>query len=156
MVICGQRLSVFPDFAQFLVEPGIDVISVTPEPLLKTKRANAEVDPPSPRPWRIKNDDLRTHAVPSPNARSGCSRPKRFRPGFEPVHYNSCDHRDRRFYRSKRQGKQRGMHLVQFGRLDRVLSFRSVLRNSSTNRPARIGRTITDSALKCHAALMSA
>jgi|GEM_PF-5986971 len=54
MLICGQGLSVFPDLAQFLVEPGIDPISVTPDPLLKTKRAIAEVALPSPRPWRKK------------------------------------------------------------------------------------------------------
>jgi pyruvate,water dikinase len=37
--ICGQGPSDFPDFAQFLVELGIDSISVTPDSLLKTKRA---------------------------------------------------------------------------------------------------------------------
>ena len=42
--ICGQGPSDFPDFAQFLVELGIDSISVTPDSLLKTKRAIAEVE----------------------------------------------------------------------------------------------------------------
>lgn len=34
--ICGQGPSDFPDFAEFLVEEGIDTISVTPDSLLKT------------------------------------------------------------------------------------------------------------------------
>ena len=34
--ICGQGPSDFPDFAQFLVEEGIDSISVTPDSLFKT------------------------------------------------------------------------------------------------------------------------
>ncbi|MCW5898545.1 MAG: phosphoenolpyruvate synthase [Flavobacteriales bacterium] len=42
--ICGQGPSDFPDFAQFLVELGIDSISVTPDSLLKTRRAIAEVE----------------------------------------------------------------------------------------------------------------
>ncbi|HEY0976060.1 MAG TPA: phosphoenolpyruvate synthase [Flavobacteriales bacterium] len=42
--ICGQGPSDFPDFAQFLVELGIDSISVTPDSLLKTKRAIAQVE----------------------------------------------------------------------------------------------------------------
>jgi len=42
--ICGQGPSDFPDFAQFLVELGIDSISVTPDSLLKTKRAIADVE----------------------------------------------------------------------------------------------------------------
>jgi pyruvate,water dikinase len=37
--ICGQGPSDFPDFAQFLVEEGIDTISVTPDSLLKTLKA---------------------------------------------------------------------------------------------------------------------
>lgn len=36
--ICGQGPSDFPDFAQFLVEQGIDSISVTPDAVLKTIR----------------------------------------------------------------------------------------------------------------------
>jgi pyruvate, water dikinase len=42
--ICGQGPSDFPDFAQFLVEQGIDSISVTPDSLLKTRRAIHEVE----------------------------------------------------------------------------------------------------------------
>jgi pyruvate,water dikinase len=34
--ICGQGPSDFPDFAAFLVEEGIDSISVTPDSVLKT------------------------------------------------------------------------------------------------------------------------
>jgi pyruvate,water dikinase len=37
--ICGQGPSDFPDFAQFLVEVGIDSISVTPDSVIKTIRA---------------------------------------------------------------------------------------------------------------------
>ncbi|MCC6938326.1 MAG: phosphoenolpyruvate synthase [Flavobacteriales bacterium] len=42
--ICGQGPSDYPDFAQFLVEQGIDSISVTPDSLLKTIKAIAEVE----------------------------------------------------------------------------------------------------------------
>ncbi len=37
--ICGQGPSDFPDFAQFLVEEGIDSISVTPDSVIKTVKA---------------------------------------------------------------------------------------------------------------------
>jgi pyruvate,water dikinase len=37
--ICGQGPSDFPDFAQFLVDLGIDSISVTPDSLVKTVKA---------------------------------------------------------------------------------------------------------------------
>ena len=37
--ICGQGPSDYPDFAQFLVETGIDTISVTPDSMLKTIKA---------------------------------------------------------------------------------------------------------------------
>jgi len=39
--ICGQGPSDFPDFAKFLVEEGIDSISVTPDSFVKTARAIA-------------------------------------------------------------------------------------------------------------------
>jgi pyruvate, water dikinase len=39
--ICGQGPSDFPDFAEFLVEEGIDSISVTPDSVLKTIRTLA-------------------------------------------------------------------------------------------------------------------
>ena len=42
--ICGQGPSDFPDFAQFLVELGIDSISVTPDSIVKTIKAIAEVE----------------------------------------------------------------------------------------------------------------
>ncbi len=42
--ICGQGPSDFPDFAQFLVEKGIDSLSVTPDSFLKTVRAIHEVE----------------------------------------------------------------------------------------------------------------
>jgi len=43
--ICGQGPSDFPDFAQFLVEEGIDSISVTPDSFVKTVRALAQLRP---------------------------------------------------------------------------------------------------------------
>ncbi len=42
--ICGQGPSDFPDFAQFLVELGIDSISVTPDSVIKTVNAIYEVE----------------------------------------------------------------------------------------------------------------
>ncbi|MGD1847284.1 MAG: phosphoenolpyruvate synthase [Salibacteraceae bacterium] len=42
--ICGQGPSDYPDFAQFLVEEGIDTISVTPDSMLKTIWAIADVE----------------------------------------------------------------------------------------------------------------
>ena len=42
--ICGQGPSDFPDFAQFLVEQGIDSISVTPDSIIKTIKAIAAVE----------------------------------------------------------------------------------------------------------------
>ncbi len=42
--ICGQGPSDFPDFAQFLVEQGIDSISVTPDSVIKTIRAIASIE----------------------------------------------------------------------------------------------------------------
>jgi len=41
--ICGQGPSDFPDFAQFLVEEGIDTISVTPDSYFKTVQAIAKI-----------------------------------------------------------------------------------------------------------------
>jgi pyruvate,water dikinase len=40
--ICGQAPSDYPDFAQFLVEQGIDSISLTPDTVLKTTQAIVE------------------------------------------------------------------------------------------------------------------
>ena len=42
--ICGQGPSDFPDFAEFLVEQGIDSISVTPDSFLKTARAISAIE----------------------------------------------------------------------------------------------------------------
>ncbi len=42
--ICGQGPSDYPDFAQFLVEEGIDSISVTPDSFMKTVHAIKEVE----------------------------------------------------------------------------------------------------------------
>jgi pyruvate,water dikinase len=42
--ICGQGPSDYPDFAQFLVEEGIDTISITPDALLKTVLAISEIE----------------------------------------------------------------------------------------------------------------
>ena len=42
--ICGQGPSDFPDFAQFLVELGIDTISVTPDSVIKTVKAIYEAE----------------------------------------------------------------------------------------------------------------
>jgi pyruvate,water dikinase len=52
--ICGQAPSDFPDFAEFLVEQGIDSISLTPDSLLRTSErvAAAEARPLRLRPAR--------------------------------------------------------------------------------------------------------
>jgi pyruvate,water dikinase len=52
--ICGQAPSDFPDFAAFLVEQGIDSISLTPDSLLKTSERvlQAEQGPRPSRPTR--------------------------------------------------------------------------------------------------------
>ncbi len=42
--ICGQGPSDFPDFTQFLVEQGIDSISVTPDSIVKTIKAIASAE----------------------------------------------------------------------------------------------------------------
>jgi pyruvate,water dikinase len=42
--ICGQAPSDYPDFAQFLVEQGIDSISLTPDVILKTTLSILEVE----------------------------------------------------------------------------------------------------------------
>lgn len=42
--ICGQGPSDFPDFAQFLVEEGIDTISVTPDSFMKTVKAIRQIE----------------------------------------------------------------------------------------------------------------
>ena len=42
--ICGQGPSDYPDFAHFLVEEGIDTISVTPNSMLKTIKAIHKIE----------------------------------------------------------------------------------------------------------------
>ncbi|WP_423738079.1 phosphoenolpyruvate synthase [Chitinophaga caseinilytica] len=42
--ICGQGPSDFPDFAQFLVEQGIDTLSITPDSFLKTNAAIHKIE----------------------------------------------------------------------------------------------------------------
>src|SRR3989441_8034591 len=42
--ICGQAPSDFPDFAEFLVEQGIDSISLIPDSLLRTSERVAEAE----------------------------------------------------------------------------------------------------------------
>jgi pyruvate,water dikinase len=56
--ICGQAPSDFPDFAAFLVEQGIDSISLIPDSLLKTSARvlQAEQQPRSLRPSRRAGD----------------------------------------------------------------------------------------------------
>jgi pyruvate,water dikinase len=56
--ICGQAPSDFPDFAEFLVEQGIDSISLTPDSLLRTSErvAAAEKRPRPARPMRRVSD----------------------------------------------------------------------------------------------------
>ena len=56
--ICGQAPSDFPDFAAFLVEQGIDSISLIPDSLIKTSERvlQAEQAPRAPRPQRRAGD----------------------------------------------------------------------------------------------------
>ncbi len=42
--ICGQAPSDYPDFAQFLVEQGIDSINLNPDSVLKTRLAIAKTE----------------------------------------------------------------------------------------------------------------
>ncbi len=42
--ICGQAPSDYPEFAQFLVEQGIDSMSLNPDSVLKTLLMVAEVE----------------------------------------------------------------------------------------------------------------
>lgn len=51
--ICGQGPSDFPDFAKFLVEEGIDTISVTPDSYFKTVKAIYEIE----NELSIRNDE---------------------------------------------------------------------------------------------------
>jgi pyruvate,water dikinase len=51
--ICGQAPSDYPEFAQFLVEQGIDSISLNPDTVLKTTVAIAEQERRMERPAAI-------------------------------------------------------------------------------------------------------
>lgn len=51
--ICGQGPSDFPDFAQFLVEEGIDSISVTPDSFFKTVKAISQIETNSTVNYRM-------------------------------------------------------------------------------------------------------
>ncbi|MDY5678515.1 MAG: putative PEP-binding protein, partial [Candidatus Methanomethylophilaceae archaeon] len=42
--ICGQGPSVYPEFTEFLVEQGIDCISLNPDTFNKTKRIIASAE----------------------------------------------------------------------------------------------------------------
>ena len=42
--LCGDAPSTYPDFAQFLVECGIDSISLTPDAVVMTTLAIAEME----------------------------------------------------------------------------------------------------------------
>jgi pyruvate,water dikinase len=53
--ICGQGPSDFPDFAQFLVEEGIDSISVTPDSFVKTVKAIQAIEKKAAAPVRAGN-----------------------------------------------------------------------------------------------------
>ena len=44
MGLCGQAPSDYPDFAEFLVNCGIDSISVTPDVAVKTRILVADVE----------------------------------------------------------------------------------------------------------------
>ncbi len=46
--ICGQAPSDYPEFAQFLVEQGIDSISLNPDSVLKTMLEVAKVEETQP------------------------------------------------------------------------------------------------------------
>jgi pyruvate,water dikinase len=50
--ICGQAPSDYPEFAQFLVEQGIDSISLNPDSVLKTLVAIAAIEQPLARNGR--------------------------------------------------------------------------------------------------------
>jgi pyruvate,water dikinase len=56
--ICGQGPSDFPDFAQFLVEQGIDTLSITPDSFLKTNQAIHKIE--SERLSKSSDNNLKT------------------------------------------------------------------------------------------------
>jgi pyruvate,water dikinase len=56
--ICGQGPSDFPDFAQFLVEKGIDSISVTPDSVIKTVKAIHSIEQEIEKRKKVKSQEL--------------------------------------------------------------------------------------------------
>lgn len=54
--ICGQAPSDYPDFAQFLVEQGIDSISLTPDTVLKTTQAILEKEKVLPHDPEVRSE----------------------------------------------------------------------------------------------------
>ncbi len=56
--ICGQGPSDFPDFAQFLVEQGIDTISITPDSFLKTNEAIYKIETAGLKKSATDNKDI--------------------------------------------------------------------------------------------------
>ena len=53
--ICGQAPSDYPEFARFLVEQGIDSISLNPDAVLKTLVAIADIEQSLARPGRAQS-----------------------------------------------------------------------------------------------------
>ena len=51
--LCGQAPSDYPEFAQFLVEQGIESMSLNPDAVLKTLLAMAEMDKTAPGRNRV-------------------------------------------------------------------------------------------------------
>ncbi len=64
--ICGQAPSDYPDFAAFLVERGIDSISLTADALARTMRRIVEMESRVPLPARESSTPLRTPAFTDP------------------------------------------------------------------------------------------
>ena len=69
--ICGQAPSDYPEFARFLVEQGIDSISLNPDSVLKTMLAIVEAE----RPLAERGADSGLGATRTPNARPAARQP---------------------------------------------------------------------------------
>ena len=78
--ICGQAPSDFPDFADFLVERGIDSISVSPDALVRTMQRVSEVEARQPK--HFQSAPPRSQAIPK-GAR-----------GPAPLNKSACDGED--------------------------------------------------------------
>jgi pyruvate,water dikinase len=57
--ICGQAPSDYPDFSAFLVEAGVDSISLNPDSVIEVKRRVAEVERQSRVPSRSASSSRR-------------------------------------------------------------------------------------------------